>query len=95
MRFLLILLCLAACDSPSPRMMGGDRAEMRVGGKTYVVYRKGPAFEVIRMDRVAHGGHDAVRVAMLGAVAQATGCTPVAASVAGDSGVMRGRLDCP
>ena len=95
MRYLVLLLCLAACDSPSPRMIGADRAEMRVAGKTYVVYRKGPAFEAIRLDRVAHGGHDAARAAMLSAVAQATGCEPIAASVTGDSGVMRGRLDCP
>lgn len=95
MQIILFLLLLMACNSPSPKMMGGDRAEMRVSGHNYIVYRKGTAFEVIRTGYVAPGQHPATRVTMLSAVEQATGCHPVVASLSGDSGVMRGRLNCP
>ena len=95
MRVLLLLLLLAACDSPAPRMMGATRTEVVRDGRTYVVYHRDGMVEVIRMGYARRGEHHAIRAEMIDVIGEATGCKPVASSMIGDSGEMRGRLDCP
>ncbi len=95
MRFLVLLIALAACDSPSPRYAGAERFEVSQDGRDYVVYRAGSEVQVIRMGYARRGEHGAIRAAMPVVAAQATGCTARPASFDGDSGMMRGRVDCP
>jgi hypothetical protein len=94
MRGLILLLALAACDSPAPQMMGAERTEVARGGHDFIVYRKGNQVEVIRMGYARRGEHQAIREAMVDVVPQATGCKLVMSSIKGDSGELRGRLDC-
>lgn len=95
MRYLPLILLLAACTAPAPMMMGAERNEVVIDGRTYVVHRKGNAVEVIRTGWVSPGQHQGVRAAMIAAVPQATGCKLVESSLQGDSGAMRGRVTCP
>ncbi|HHS93728.1 MAG TPA: hypothetical protein ENK63_00070, partial [Rhodobacterales bacterium] len=39
---------LSGCDSPSPRMMAGERQEIMIEGTAFTVYRSGDEVEVYR-----------------------------------------------
>jgi hypothetical protein len=95
MRALVLLVALAACDSPSPRFAGAERSQVSQDGRDYVVYRAGSDVQVIRLGYARRGEHAAIRGAMPQVAALATGCTALPASFDGDSGMMRGRVDCP
>ncbi len=95
MRALIVMLCLAGCASPAPQFMGATRTEVTRDGRTYVVFRKEDTVEVIRLGYARRGDHQAIRATMIDLVPVVTGCPLVAASLRGDSGEMRGRLDCP
>ncbi len=95
MRLLGLLLLLAACDSPAPAFIGAERAEVTRNGRTYVVYLKGQMVEVIRMGYARRGEHAAIRADMIEVIPQVTGCRLVESTLRGDSGEMRGRVNCP
>lgn len=95
MRPLVLLLALAACNSPSPRYAGAERFEVSQDGRDYVVYRAGSDVQVIRMGYARRAEHAEIRGAMPQVAARATGCTALPASFDGDSGTMRGRVNCP
>lgn len=98
MRALGLLLLLAACATPSPRMMGAVRHDIRVEGMDFAVFHKDDRAEVVRLDFVARPSVMAIRPLMERAAAQATGCSVIPFSAAAgtprDTGVVTFDLDC-
>ena len=96
MRLLIPLpLLLAACVSPAPEFMGATRTETTINGRDYVVLQKGERVEVIRMGYARRGEHQEIRATMIELIPTVTGCTLRESSLTGDSGEMRGPLNCP
>lgn len=93
-RLLPLLILLAACDSPTPRMIGAERHEVTRGGYDYVLYRRDRDVEVIRLGYAPRGAHQAIRATMISLIRDVTGCDPIGSTLRGDSGEIRGRLDC-
>jgi len=92
---LLILIALAACTgSPSPEFFGTAPQATTVAGRSFTVYRSENRVQVIRQGWASRAERAAIPEQMLIAVAQATGCAPVARSFLGDSGERRGRITC-
>ncbi len=91
----MVLLALAACDSPSPMMRGASEMRISRGGHDYAIYRLDTRVEVIRFGYAPRATQDALREVMLGLIAEVTGCHPDLRSLRGDSGEMRARLICP
>lgn len=92
---LLMPLLLAGCDSPAPGMMGGWSERVTRDGRSYAVHVKDRRVEVIRFGWAARAEQPAIRAQMVALIPEVTGCVPVAGSLHGDSGEIRGRLRCP
>lgn len=96
MKWLVLLILLAACGAqPSPTMLGAERREVQVAGRSYVVFWTARKVEVIRLGWASPGAHQGIRATMIGLIPQVTGCRLNDRSVAGDSGVMRAGITCP
>ena len=95
MRALVLLVLLAACDSPAPAMRGAERDEVVRNGRTYVVYHTRDTVEVIRMGYARRGEQLAIRAEMIDMVPVVTGCRLIESSIRGDSGEVRGKINCP
>ena len=95
MRAVLLLMILAACDSPAPQFMGAQRTEVTRDGRTYVVHQQGEAVEVIRLGYARRGEHAAIRATMIDMIPVVTGCALIGSTVKGDSGELRARVNCP
>lgn len=100
MRNLLIpaftfLLTLAACDSPSPAMMGITPTYVTVDGAEFSVRRNGTRAEAIRTNAMPFPSIGAIVHRAGEAMEQATGCTVITDSLRGDQSVMRADLICP
>ena len=96
MRWLIPLILLAACGAqPSPMMIGAQRQDVVVAGRSYTVFWTRTMVEVIRLGWAANGEHQGIRATMLDLAATVTGCKLNATSMTGDSGEMRGRITCP
>jgi hypothetical protein len=95
MKPIALFLFLAACGAqPAPQFFGAQRTDVTRDGRSYTVYQKGEAVEVIRLGYARRGAHQAIRAQMIALVPEVTGCALVASSVQGDSGEMRGKLRC-
>lgn len=95
MRPLALLLLLSACGaSPAPQFFGADRTDVVRDGRSYTVFQKGNAVEVIRLGYARRGEHQGIRAQMIALIPEVTGCTLIESSLQGDSGEMRGRLRC-
>lgn len=90
--WLLLLVALAGCAAPSPEYLGVTPQRITVEGTEIAVFRRGDRAQAIRLGRARRGEHGAIRLRMVAAVEQATGC--VVAASEGDSGVMNLRLAC-
>jgi hypothetical protein len=89
-------MCLAACGaSPATEFMGATRTDVTVAGRNYTVFQKGERVEVIRLGYARRGEHQAIRATMIDLIPQVTGCRLRENTLQGDSGEMRGSLDCP
>lgn len=95
MRLVLFLFLAGCAASPAPEFMGAQRTEVVRDGRSYVVWQREERFEVVRLGYAARGEHRAIRATMLTLVPEVTGCKLVDTSVQGDSGEMRGSLNCP
>ncbi len=96
MRWLIHLILLAACGAqPSPFMLGAQRLDVSVAGRSYTVFWTDRMVEVIRLGWASRGEHQAIRATMIGLVPQVTGCRLNESSLTGDSGEMRGSINCP
>ena len=90
------LTWLAGCAaSPAPEFMGATRSDITVNGRAYTVWQRGERVEVIRHGYARRGQHQEIRATMIGLIPQVTGCALRPATLTGDSGEMRGSLDCP
>lgn len=76
-------------------MVGATRTDVTVEGRDYAVFQKGERVEVIRLGYARGGEHQAIRATMIELIPRVTGCTLREASLQGDSGEMRGSLNCP
>ena len=98
MRALALLLLLCACATPSPRMMGSVRHDIRLQGMDFAVFHKDDRAEVVRLDFVARPSVASIRPLMEQAAQQATGCRVIPFSgtsvVSRDTGVASFDLDC-
>ncbi|GGE00762.1 hypothetical protein SAMN05421774_101263 [Gemmobacter megaterium] len=91
----LIVLVLAACGAqPAPEFFGAERYETSRDGRDYTIFKKANRFEVIRLGYVARGDHDRIRETMLEVVESITKCRIKPNTIQGDSGEMRGSLNC-
>ncbi|PVH30601.1 hypothetical protein [Pararhodobacter oceanensis] len=99
----VVLLCLVAligsgCSSPGHAYFGVAPRSVEIDGRRYDVYarldRLRPEVQVIRMGYARRPEHIAILEAMVQAAEQATGCSVIAGSAVGDSGVMNARLSC-
>lgn len=98
MRCLGLLFLLCACASPSPRMAGAVRHDVRLDRLDFAVFHKDDRAEVVRKSFVARPSRPDIARLMALAAAQATGCEVIAFSrrtlVPGDTGVAGFDLDC-
>jgi len=92
--FAALFVGLAACDSPSPRMMSGERQEVAISGSTFTVYRKGTEVEVYRTSPEMLPRLSEVFAKAEQAIRQTTGCAVKDGSLVGDAALIRARLDC-
>jgi hypothetical protein len=93
---LVILSFLASCGaSPAPEFMGATRTDVNINGRDYTVFQKGERVEVIRLGYAGRGEHQEIRATMIELIPTVTGCTLRESSLQGDSGEMRGSLNCP
>ena len=95
MKALIPFLLLAACASPAPEFMGASRSDVTVNGRNYTVFQKGERVEVIRLGYARRGEHREIRATMIELIPRVTGCKLRESTLQGDSGEMRGSLDCP
>ena len=96
MKWLIPLILLAACGAqPSPVMLGAQRQDASVAGRSYTVFWTDRKVEVIRLGWASPGEHQAIRATMIDLVPQVTGCQLNEGSLTGDSGEMRGLVNCP
>jgi hypothetical protein len=96
MKALIPLLFLAACGaSPAPEFMGAKRTDVTLNGRDYTVFQKGERVEIIRLGYAKRGEHQEIRATMIELIPRVTGCKLRDSTLTGDSGEMRGSLDCP
>jgi hypothetical protein len=95
MKALIPLLFLAACASPAVEFMNATRTDTTVNGRNYTVFQKGERVEVIRLGYARRGEHQEIRATMIELIPVVTGCKLRENTLQGDSGEMRGSLDCP
>jgi hypothetical protein len=92
---LTLLGFLAACASPAPEFFGAQRTDVTVDGRDYAVFQKGERVEVIRLGYARRGEHQDIRATMIELIPRVTGCRLRESTLTGDSGEMRGSLNCP
>ena len=96
MRICALILLLSACGAqPAPQFFGAQRTDVSRDGRSYTVYQKGEAVEIIRLGYARRGEHQGIRATMITLIPDVTGCAVIESSLKGDSGEMRGRLRCP
>ena len=96
MKALIPLVFLAACGaSPAPEFFGATRTDITLNGRDYTVFQKGERVEVIRLGYAGRGEHQDIRATMIEMIPRVTGCRLRDSTLTGDSGEMRGSLDCP
>ena len=95
MKRLFPLIFLAACGAqPTPQMFGAERLEATRNGRQYVVFKKEKTVEIIRLGYASRGEHQGIRRDMIELIPDVTGCNLVESTLQGDSGEMRGRINC-
>lgn len=90
----VVIIAVSACDSPSPRLMRGERHTLEVDGSTFTVWRRGEEVEVYRTSVEFMPRMSEVFAKAETAIRQATGCAVVPGSLAGDAALMVAELDC-
>lgn len=90
-----LILTFAACDSPSPAMMGIEPIYVTVDGAEFSVRRNGSRAEAIRTNAMPFPSIGSIVIRAGEAMEQATGCSVDPDSLRGDQNVMRADLICP
>lgn len=91
---LILLLALAACDSPSPLLGSAEPTRLHRAGYDITVWRSDDRVEAIRHGMARRADMPRLRTVLMQAMRDATGCALRDGSVEGDIGVLRARLDC-
>ena len=91
---LALVGALAACASPSPRMMSGERHDIEIAGTAFTVFRKGDEVEVYRTTPELLPRMSEVFAKAEQAIRQTTGCAVEDGSLVGDAALMKARLNC-
>jgi len=92
----LMVAALTACGAqPAPGFFGAPHKRVTRGRHDYVIYQTPNRVEVIRLGYAPRGTHKAIRATMIALIPEVTGCRVVPRTLRGDSGEMRGRIDCP
>jgi hypothetical protein len=78
-----------------PEFFGATRTDVTLNGRDYTVFQKGERVEVIRLGYATRGEHQEIRATMIELIPRVTGCKLRESTLQGDSGEMRGSLDCP
>lgn len=95
MKRLIPLIFLAACGAqPTPLMFGAERTEITRNGRHYVVFKKEKTVEIIRLGYAQRAEFPGIRADMVALIPEVTGCRLVEATLQGDAGEMRGRINC-
>lgn len=95
MKWCIALILLAACGAqPSPVMLGAQRWDGVVAGRSYTMYWTQHLVEVIRLGWASNGEHQGIRATMID-LTKVTGCRLIESSLTGDSGEMHGQITCP
>lgn len=89
-RILLVLL-LAACDSPGPDFGALPGTRVTVDGSTFSVRRRGNTAQAIRLNIERRAG---IMARGFIAIEQATGCEVRPGTLTGDPAVIYARLSC-
>ena len=93
---LILLAFLSACGaSPAPEFFGSARTGVTLNGRDYTVFQTGERVEVIRLGYARRGDHQQIRATMIELIPRVTGCRLRESTLQGDSGEMRGSLNCP
>ena len=88
------LCSLSACATPSPLFMQADRFDAEVDGTRFTIWQAGESVEVYRTSMHMLPRRSEVFARAEVAIGQATGCTVVPGSLAGDVALMQAELDC-
>ncbi|MGR3436567.1 MAG: hypothetical protein ACU0CO_17045 [Shimia sp.] len=91
-RMAMMVLVLAGCNTPAPGFHGAEPVAVDVGGRSYLVYRRGDAVQAVRTSR--DGAFQGGGAAMLAAMERGTGCRVAPASLRGDTVVAHGVAEC-
>ena len=91
---LVLASILAACASPSPQMMRGEKIQTEVAGSRFTIWRKGEMVEIYRTSPEMLPRASEVMAKAEIAVTRATGCAVKSGSLAGDAALMTATLDC-
>lgn len=90
--FLILLLLLAACDTPSRHFHGVDPMRIEVDGSQFDVRVRGQLAEAIRVNPEYAPRFGPIRGRAAFAMARASGC--VVREVSGDQALALGKLEC-
>ena len=91
---IIALVFLAACDSPSPAFMKGEKIVVEVEGSRFSVHRRDDLVEVYRISPEWLPRLSEVLARARKAIEQATGCPVAEGSLSGDHALIRAELNC-
>jgi len=95
-KFALVFTFLAACDSPSPSMFGGQASEVDVDGSTFRIYQSTDRTmaEAHRISIEPLPSRIATYARAYQAIETATGCRIAKNSLGGDWAIVTARTNC-
>lgn len=93
-RMLLLLVLLAACDSPAPALMGTDATRITIDTVEFSIRIRGERAEAIRTNMMPNPSIGSVYPRAVQAIEQVSGCRVIEDSLRGDVAVMRADLGC-
>lgn len=94
MRFLLLLLCVAGCSSPSPRFAGIPAQRLEVEGHLFDVYARPDEAQVLRLNTTWLPDSAEVIAAGVLAAERVTGCDAILRKGNVDAAIMTFPLKC-
>ncbi len=91
---LLLATGVAACDTPSPRFLWGERRTTVVDGRSFTVWQSNGSVEIYRTSPELLARRSDVFAAAEIAVRQLTGCQVIEGSMVGDTALIEADIDC-
>lgn len=92
MRFVILCLCLMACNTPSPEFRGLAAQRVTVDGSTFDVRVRGDLAEAIRINMQYAPRFGPIEGRAAQAMAMVSGCSVT--RITGDQALALGQLDC-